>query len=85
MRVLVTAASKHGATLETATAIGPEVVRAGIDANGERLEDVSAVGDYDGVVVGSALVDRLATDGVRGVRDLLSSLRSAVDRTEAAA
>ena len=39
----------------------------------------------DGVVVGSALVDRLATDGVRGVRELLSSLRSAVDRTEAAA
>ena len=39
----------------------------------------------DGVVVGSALVDRLATDGVRGVRDLLSSLRRAVDRTEAAA
>lgn len=39
----------------------------------------------DGVVVGSALVDRLATDGVAGVRELLSSLRGAVDRTEAAA
>ena len=39
----------------------------------------------DGVVVGSALVDRLATDGVRGVRDLLSSLRGAVDRNGAAA
>lgn len=39
----------------------------------------------DGVVVGSALVDRLATDGVAGVRDLLTSLRGAVDRTEAAA
>lgn len=39
----------------------------------------------DGVVVGSALVDRLGTDGVRGVRDLLSTLRGAVDRTEAAA
>jgi tryptophan synthase alpha chain len=39
----------------------------------------------DGVVVGSALVDRLATDGVTGVRDLLSSLRGAVDRAEAAA
>jgi tryptophan synthase alpha chain len=39
----------------------------------------------DGVVVGSALVDRLAADGVTGVRDLLSSLRGAVDRTEAAA
>ncbi len=39
----------------------------------------------DGVVVGSALVDRLAADGVTGVRDLLSGLRGAVDRTEAAA
>jgi len=39
----------------------------------------------DGVVVGSALVDRLATDGVHGVRDLLSSLRGAVDRNGAAA
>jgi tryptophan synthase alpha chain len=39
----------------------------------------------DGVVVGSALVDRLAADGVRGVRELLSTLRGAVDRTEAAA
>ena len=39
----------------------------------------------DGIVVGSALVDRLATDGVAGVRGLLSSLRGAVDRTEAAA
>ena len=39
----------------------------------------------DGVVVGSALVDRLATDGVAGVRNLLSTLRGAVDRTEAAA
>jgi tryptophan synthase alpha chain len=39
----------------------------------------------DGVVVGSALVDRLATGGVAGIRELLSSLRGAVDRTEAAA
>ena len=39
----------------------------------------------DGVVVGSALVDRLATGGVAGIRELLSSLRGALDRTEAAA
>ncbi len=39
----------------------------------------------DGVVVGSALVDRLSASGVAGVRELLSSLRGAVDRTEAAA
>ena len=39
----------------------------------------------DGVVVGSALVDRLASGGVAGVRALLASLRGAVDRTGAAA
>jgi len=39
----------------------------------------------DGVVVGSALVDRLATGGVAGIRELLSSLRGALDRIEAAA
>ncbi len=49
-------------------------------------EQAARVGHLaDGVVVGSALVDRLATDGVAGVRELLSSLRGAVDRTEAAA
>ena len=74
MRVLVTAASKHGATLEIATAIGEELVRAGIDARVEPLEDVQSVDDYDGVVVGSGIyaghwlgaakefVDQYATD-----------------------
>ena len=55
MRVLVTAASKHGATLEIATAIGEELVRAGIDARVEPLEDVQSVDDYDGVVLGSGI------------------------------
>ncbi len=74
MRVLVTAASKHGATLEIATAIGEELVRAGIDVRVEPLEEVQSVDDYDGVVVGSgiyaghwlgaakAFVDRHATE-----------------------
>lgn len=36
----------------------------------------------DGVVVGSALVDRLASAGVPGVRVLLGELRDALDATE---
>lgn len=36
----------------------------------------------DGVVVGSALVDRLAVDGVRGARALLGELRAALDGVE---
>jgi menaquinone-dependent protoporphyrinogen oxidase len=55
MRVLVAAASKHGATLEIATVIGEELARAGIDARVEPLEDVRSVDDYDGVVVGSGI------------------------------
>ena len=55
MRVLVTAASKHGATFEIATAIGEELTRAGIDARVEPLEDVRSLDKYDGVVVGSGI------------------------------
>ena len=36
----------------------------------------------DGVVVGSALVDRLGTDGVAGARALLTELRDALDDLE---
>jgi len=36
----------------------------------------------DGVVIGSALVDRLADDGVEGARVLLTSLRDALDGVE---
>lgn len=74
MRVLVTAASRHGATLGVARAIGAELVRAGIDARVEPLEDVQSVDECDGVVVGSGIyaghwlgaardfVDQYATD-----------------------
>jgi tryptophan synthase alpha chain len=49
-------------------------------------EQAARVGQMaDGVVVGSALVDRLAAEGVKGVQALLTSLREAVDHTEAAA
>ncbi len=55
MRVLVIAASKHGATLEIATAIGDELARAGIDATVEPMARVQSVNGYDGVVVGSGI------------------------------
>jgi tryptophan synthase alpha chain len=49
-------------------------------------EQAARVGrQADGVVVGSALVERLGSDGVPGVRALLGTLRRAVDATEAAA
>ena len=55
MRVLVTAASKHGATFDIATAIGEELARYGIDATVAQPETVESVDGYDGVVLGSAV------------------------------
>ena len=53
MRVLVTAASKHGATAEIARAIAEELTAAGVDA---VLPPADAHPDgYDGVVLGSAV------------------------------
>lgn len=55
MRILVTAASKHGATFDIATAIGEELARNGIDATVAQPETVESVDAYDGVVLGSAV------------------------------
>lgn len=56
MKVLVAAASKHGATSEIARHIG-EVFEAhgGIDATVRAAEQVERVADYDSVILGSAV------------------------------
>ncbi len=60
MKVLVSAASKHGATAEIAEEIGKEL-RAALDERGGNVvdvrpaEEVSSVEDYDAVVLGSAV------------------------------
>ena len=80
----VTLASDLEASIARVRAASPLPIAVGFGIS--TAEQAARVGRLaDGVVVGSALVDRLATEGVRGVRDLLSSLRRAVDRTEAAA
>ena len=55
MRVLISAASKHGATAEIAQAIGDMLSSAGIETDVRRPEDVVSVAQYDGVVLGSAV------------------------------
>ena len=55
MRVLVTAASRHGATLEIAEAIAAGLGRRGVNAEARRAEEVEAVDGYDAVVVGSGV------------------------------
>lgn len=74
MRVLVTAASRHGATWDIARAIADALVQDGIEVAVLPARDVAEVTGFDAVIVGSAvyqgrwlasgrdLVARLAAD-----------------------
>jgi len=55
LRVLVTAASRHGATAEIATAIRDELERRGLTATVLPPVEVSTLDGYDAVVLGSAV------------------------------
>jgi menaquinone-dependent protoporphyrinogen oxidase len=55
MRVLVTAASKHGATAEIATEIGRALAEQAVDVDVTLIEDSPGVDEYDAVVLGSAV------------------------------
>jgi menaquinone-dependent protoporphyrinogen oxidase len=55
MRVLVTAASKYGATAEIAAAIAEVLDEHGLEATVLSPEEVNGVDGYDAVVVGSAV------------------------------
>jgi menaquinone-dependent protoporphyrinogen oxidase len=55
MTALVTAASKHGATLEIAGTIARVLEESGIDAEFVELDEVGDLGGYDAYVVGSAI------------------------------
>jgi len=55
MKVLVAAASKHGATQQVAEAIGEELTAREFDVTVAHLEDVTSITGYDAVIVGSAI------------------------------
>jgi menaquinone-dependent protoporphyrinogen oxidase len=55
VRVLVTAASRHGATYEIAEAIAAGLGQRGVDAEARRAEEITAVDGYDAAVIGSAV------------------------------
>lgn len=55
MAVLVTAASKHGATTEIAQAIGAALTERGIPVVEMAPQEVRDVGEYEAVVLGSAV------------------------------
>jgi menaquinone-dependent protoporphyrinogen oxidase len=54
-KVLVTAATRHGATAEIAAAIAGGLAERGIDAEPRAVSDVTALDGYDAVVLGSAV------------------------------
>jgi len=55
MKVLVTAASKHGATAEIANIIGAVLETEGIEADVHAPEEVDRLEGYDAVVLGSGV------------------------------
>jgi menaquinone-dependent protoporphyrinogen oxidase len=55
MRVLVTAASKHGATTEIAANIGSALREAGLEVDVIPVVEVATVSGYDAIVLGSAV------------------------------
>lgn len=55
MKVLVTAASRHGATAEIARRIGEVLSLAGIQVDVRPPDEVASVAPYDGVVLGSGV------------------------------
>ncbi|MBD7918232.1 flavodoxin [Cellulomonas sp. Sa3CUA2] len=68
MRVLVTVASRHGATREIGAEVAARLREAGHDVDEVEPDDVEHVDPYDAVVMGSAVyVGRLAL----GLRDLV--------------
>jgi menaquinone-dependent protoporphyrinogen oxidase len=55
MKVLVSAASRHGATTEIAKAIADALSAKGIETEIRRPEEVASVSAYDGIVLGSGV------------------------------
>jgi menaquinone-dependent protoporphyrinogen oxidase len=55
MKVLVSAASKHGSTAEIGRAIADTLLEAGIEAVVMQPEEVETLDGYDAVVLGSAV------------------------------
>ena len=67
MHALVTAASRHGATHEIASAIAAGLARRGIEAEARPAEELETLDDYDAYVIGSAVYVGRWLDHARGL------------------
>lgn len=77
MQVLVTAASKHGATAEIAAAIGKHLEERGATVTVTEPAEVADVDGYDAVVVGSAVYAGHWLEDARALVDRLGDALSA--------
>ncbi len=77
MRVLVSAASKHGATAEVATAIAAALARTGIEVVVVAPAEVTGMAGFDAAVIGSGVY---AGRWLEPARDLLERHREALSR-----
>jgi menaquinone-dependent protoporphyrinogen oxidase len=77
MKVLVSAASKHGATTEVAATIGAALTAAGVDAIVAAPLDVTSVDGFDAAVIGSAVY---AGRWLDPAKDLLQHHHEALSR-----
>jgi len=78
MRVLVTAASRHGATHEIADAIAAGLERRGVDAAVQPAEELTSLDGYDAFVIGSAVYVGRWLDAAR---ELVEEHRSRLTRS----
>ncbi len=77
MQVLVSAASKHGATTEIAAEIGAALIALGLDAVVRAPEEVASLDGFDAVVIGSAVyVGRWLEPARRLVEEQQATLRT---------
>lgn len=77
MKVLVSAASKHGATTEVAATIGAALASAGVDAIVVAPSEVTSVDGFDAAVIGSAVY---AGRWLDPAKDLLQGHHEALSR-----
>ena len=75
MKVLVSAASKHGATTEVATTIAAALTSAGIEATVAAPAEVASVEGFDAAVIGSGVY---AGRWLGPAKDLLARHREAL-------
>ena len=77
MRVLVTAASRHGSTAEIADALAAQLVRCGLDVTVEPPDGDADPAEYDAVVLGSAVYAGRWLDAARRFAGALVSAATA--------